>query len=265
LPLPPSVLIDDVLEDDVRQLDHKSAKTGIFLNKGNVVVGKTFFVHRVLFALHGRLTQAPLLLKKLPFAIRRICVSHGYSSILTKEPNRKKLSVKQDWIESRANLSLKLEAEGAGPVSGQSRKTSAARTGFAHTRHRRRGGRATAFTQFGRTRRAIYKKILTPLSNQVRPIRPWVMRTESQEEKAMPTIAERAQILRPALGRLLNVVTMLCSRGSCSPSIDLLFAFYHALMVLSAVWLRERALRVLNPFTRWLNLPAFQQYGAIHV
>ena len=111
----------------------------------------------------------------------------------------------------------------------------------------------------------MYKKILSPLSNPARLIRPWIMRTEARAEKIMPTIAERAQILRPALGRLLSVITTLCLRGSSPPSIDLLFAFYQALVVLSAVWLRARALRVLIPFTRWSSLPAIHQYGANHV
>ena len=80
----------------------------------------------------------------------------------------------------------------------------------------------------------------------------------------MQTIAGKAQLLQPALGRLLSVVTALCLRGSSPPSIEL-FAFYHASMVLSAVWLRARALRVLIPFTRWSSLPAIHQYGANHV
>ena len=81
----------------------------------------------------------------------------------------------------------------------------------------------------------------------------------------MPTIAEKAQILQPALGRLLSVVATLCLRGAGPPSIDLLFAFYLALMVLGALWLRQRVLRVLIPFTRRFNLPAMHQYGANHV
>jgi hypothetical protein len=81
----------------------------------------------------------------------------------------------------------------------------------------------------------------------------------------MPTIAGKAQLLQPALGRLLSVITTLCLRGSSPVSIDLLLAFYLGLMVLGAVWLRERVARVLIPLSRWPGLPAIHSHGASHV
>jgi hypothetical protein len=81
----------------------------------------------------------------------------------------------------------------------------------------------------------------------------------------MPRIAGKAQLLQPALGRLLSVITTLCLRGSSPVSIELMLAFYLGLMMLGAVCLRERVARVLISFSRWPGLPAIHPYGASHV
>jgi hypothetical protein len=109
-----------------------------------------------------------------------------------------------------------------------------------------------------------FKKSSSPLSNSAGSVRPWVTPHRIGRKKAMPTIAERAQLLQPALGRLLSVITTLCLRGSSPVSIDLLLAFYLGLMALGVVWLRERLTRVLIPLARWHGLPATHRYGASH-
>jgi hypothetical protein len=83
----------------------------------------------------------------------------------------------------------------------------------------------------------------------------------------MSTIAEIAAVSKPGflLGRVLSVVVTLVLRSGSPLSIDLLFGFYFALMVLGWAWLRDRALRVLIPCGRRFMLPTTHQCGACHV